>query len=203
DGKVLHVGVWRPKRAATYPVVLICCTDQAPLQKAVIGLTLDAGKPTMILTPTRGLWTDELEGFCQQRKCVLVPLDEVIDVTDTGLAAGAAWQGFLDAFAVHGEIKPRGNFSNRPKPKRAARAAKIEALKKVLVQHIRVARDHAYSLKQAGREPMLLPRPSKGQLAKSAGVKDYHISKCFDDDPQLPVLWDIAGDLYQVMQFGR
>ncbi|MCC7407746.1 MAG: hypothetical protein IT442_06715 [Phycisphaeraceae bacterium] len=202
ENNVLHIGAWHPKPAATYPVVLVCCTDQAPQQKAVVELTLDADKPTMILTSTRGLWTGELEDYCRRRKCVLVPLDEVIEVNGASLVAGEAWRGFLEVFAIHGQIKLPANFSNRrPKRRRGEPAAKIEAIRNALVEHIRRARDHAFAAIGQGREPELLPRPLKKELAQLAGVSDYDVSR-YLKDRQLARLWQIANSLEDVMKFG-
>jgi hypothetical protein len=91
----------------------------------------------------------------------------------------------------------------RPKRRRADRAAKIEAIKNELVAHIRAARDHAFTFMQSNREPRLLERPNKSELARRAGIKRYDLTRCFDDDPQLKQLWHIAGDLELVMKYGR
>jgi hypothetical protein len=49
----------------------------------------------------------------------------------------------------------------------------------------------------------LLKRPSKTELARRASIKAYDLTRCFQDDPQIKQLWNIAGDLDLVMKYGR
>jgi len=69
--------------------------------------------------------------------------------------------------------------------------------------HIRAARDHAFDLIQSNREPKLLKRPSKSELSRRAGLKPFHFTRCFNDDPMFRELWRIADNLDLVMKYGR
>jgi len=106
--------------------------------------------------------------------------------------------------ACAGRCKHRSN-SSLPSQKRASRAANIEALKRELIEHIKSCRDHAHTLLQAGREPELLPLPSRAEFGRRVNLARYTVSRCFRDKQarELEVLYRIAGDLDQVMRFGR
>ncbi len=90
-------------------------------------------------------------------------------------------------------------------PKRASRAATIDAVKRVLRQHLRAARDHAYSLRESGRDPELLPRPTLQQLADGLKIHVSSVSRAINDpsDKEIAILWETANDVDQVMQFKR
>ena len=44
---------------------------------------------------------------------------------------------------------------------------------------------------------------SPSGLAKLAGLEPYHITRCFQADPQLKQLHEIANDPEQLIRFGR
>ena len=100
-------------------------------------------------------------------------------------------------------LKPR--LQERRSRKRAERAANIELLRKELIEHIRAARDHAQAAIDFGREPELLPRPSRRDLAERAGINEAAVSRCFNDPAatELNVLWNTAEELEAVMKFVR
>jgi hypothetical protein len=89
--------------------------------------------------------------------------------------------------------------------KRSQRAADIEVLEKALIEHIKSARDYAWAAIDAKKGPMLLPRPLKRELVKQTKIKPWSLSRCFSDPSahQLRVLWDIAGDLDQILRFKK
>ena len=89
--------------------------------------------------------------------------------------------------------------------KRAARAANIEALKRELIAHVKAARDHAYAAIDLNREPNLLPRPLKTELARLVGITAPAVSRCFKDPDahELRLLWEVAGDLEAILKYGR
>jgi hypothetical protein len=88
-------------------------------------------------------------------------------------------------------------------PKRAPRAAAIDAVKRALREHLRAARDHAYSLRERGKDPELLPRPTLEQLAAELGVHFSSVSRAINDrsDREITILWETANDLDQIMRF--
>lgn len=89
--------------------------------------------------------------------------------------------------------------------KRADRSGNIEALKLEMIEVIRAQREHARSATDFGREPELLPRPSRRELAERIGITEAAVSRCFSDRaaPELNLLWETAGDLDAVLRFGR
>ena len=89
--------------------------------------------------------------------------------------------------------------------KRRDRAAGIDALRKELVQHIKAAREFAQAAIDEGREPQLLPRPLRTDLAERLGMSNSAVSRCFNDSAaaELKLLWKTAGDLEAVMKFVR
>jgi len=101
-------------------------------------------------------------------------------------------------------LEPQRPRQRRAK-KRAERAANMEALKKELIEHIKAARDHAQTAVDFGREPELLPRPSRRELAERIGITESAASRCFRDPAatELKLLWETAGDLEAVMKFVR
>jgi hypothetical protein len=198
------MGYWEPKPSAAFPVVLVRPTSSQQARDIIQPLAATAEKPTLIFTPTRECWPDDVPNYCQRRKCLIVPLDEILDLDGTSLVATDAWGRHLGAFCQYAALTLPASFHNkRPKRRRADRAAKIEAVKKELMAHILAARDHAFSLEQSNREPRLLKRPSKTELARRASIKAYDLTRCFQDDPQIKQLWNIAGDLDLVMKYGR
>ncbi len=204
QGGRVSIGSWQPKPSASFPAILVRSTGPHRMGKAIVPLAATADRPTLFLTPTSACWPDGLDDECRRHKCLLVSLDDATDVHDGAFAQSEGWQAYLEAFCRYAELSLPPSFANRrPRRKRSGRAAKIEAVRQELVEHIRSARDHAHSLKQTGRQPHLLKRPTKAELARRADVKDYDVTRCFRDDPQIRLLWNMADDLDQVMAYGR
>jgi hypothetical protein len=95
--------------------------------------------------------------------------------------------------------------SVRSQPRRGTRTANIEKLEKELEKHLLAARDHAHSLRDRGREPALLPRPSQKELARRTGLSKTDVSRCINDERAkvLKVLWEAADSLEAVMKYQR
>lgn len=93
----------------------------------------------------------------------------------------------------------------RPQPQRGMRTANIEKLEKELEKHLLAARDHAHSLRDRGREPALLPRPSQKELARRTGLSKSDVSRCINDKRAtvLKILWETAESLEAVMKYKR
>jgi len=87
--------------------------------------------------------------------------------------------------------------------KRAIRAALIDAIKKELKEHLRSAHDHAHVALEKNGEALLLPPPTQKQLAKQLKVHESSISRAIKDksDREMPILWDIANDVAQILKF--
>jgi hypothetical protein len=86
-------------------------------------------------------------------------------------------------------------------PRRGTRAVNIEKLEKEMERHLLAARDHARSLQDCGRNPVLLPRPSQKDLARRTGLTESDVSRCLNDKraAMLKILWDTADSLDAVM----
>ena len=95
--------------------------------------------------------------------------------------------------------------SSAPVRKRSRRATDIECCEKALIEYIHSARDHAWAAIHAGKAPQLLPRPLQKELAQQTGLKSWSLSRCLNDSRahQLRVLWQVAGDLEQILRFKK
>jgi predicted RNA-binding Zn-ribbon protein involved in translation (DUF1610 family) len=91
---------------------------------------------------------------------------------------------------------------NRPPPKRQERAGKIERLTRELKEHLRSARNHAFSTRDRTGTPQLLPRPSQKELAERTGISASAVSRCLKDKEarELRLCWNTAIDLEQIMR---
>lgn len=91
----------------------------------------------------------------------------------------------------------------RPPKKRGVRAAKIEKLERVLIEHLQAARDHAFTRKEQTGLPELLPRPTQQQLAEMLGITKSDVSRCLNDPSarELQVYWNLADDLDRIMDW--
>lgn len=89
--------------------------------------------------------------------------------------------------------------------KRSQRVVQIELLEKALKEHINSARQSAHADIDAGKNPSLLPRPSKTQLSQQTGIRLWSLSRCFSDPNahKLNLLWELANDLEQIIRFKR
>ncbi len=101
---------------------------------------------------------------------------------------------------LSGASPPGARQVPRPTRKRAERATNIEALTKLLKEHVAAARDHALVTADAGHTK-LLPRPSQRDLARLAGMTEMAASRCFRDPVarELRMLWELAGDLDRLL----
>ena len=110
----------------------------------------------------------------------------------------------VDVKAIEEQLSDDVAETARRKPKkRSARTATIDAVKQALREHLRAARDHAYSSREPGKGAELLPRPSQQQLADQFKLHVSSISRAINDpsDREISILWQAAADLEQVMKF--
>lgn len=101
-------------------------------------------------------------------------------------------------------VKRQGGAGPKKPRKRASRAGTIDAIKKLLREHLRSARDHAYTTKQ-GHDgiPKLLPRPTQKHIAEQLKVHISSVSRAINDgeDKEIKILWGAAVDIDRVMSF--
>ena len=111
----------------------------------------------------------------------------------------------FDTALVDAHLADAGCAEPKPKApiKRGPFAAKIETLVRELRAHVRAARDHAFSLRDLGRPPALLPRPTQKMLAASCGLSETDVSRCLNDPDAvlLQLLWETAADLDRVLSW--
>ncbi len=88
------------------------------------------------------------------------------------------------------------------KTKRSAGFGKIVALKQVLCEHVRAARDHAIATMDQTGSPKLLPFPTNQHLAGMAGLRGYEVTRCFQDRDgnEVRFLRDVAQDLVRLLE---
>lgn len=100
-------------------------------------------------------------------------------------------------------LQSRVRAGKRPPRKRASRTADIAALTKEMQDHLRAARDYAYSSRDRSGQPRLLPRPTQDELARRIGTSQWTVSRCLNDPEarELNFLWELAVDLDRVLAY--
>jgi len=110
----------------------------------------------------------------------------------------------IDMEAIESQLTSHIVELTKKKPKkRSSRTSAIDAIKEILREHLRTARDHAYTLRQHRKPAELLPRPSQKQLAKQIRVSVSSVSRAINDpsDKATKFLWELAVDIDRVMEF--
>jgi hypothetical protein len=202
---VLQIGNWEPKKAARFPVYLLICSSRTAMRTVILDCVAAVDKPgAVLLTPTRAHWGDELEALARSRKLLLVATSEVVDAVDGSLRETPAWEEYLQAFAQMVNLTLPGNYRNKKPPaRRASLMAMVEKAKNALVEHIRSARDGVVVNMDAGNGARLVKFMTKSELGRLAGLKPYQVTRCFNTDPQIRRLYEIANDPEQLLRYGR
>jgi len=132
--------------------------------------------------------------------------DQRVIVLDTLLSFDGDFH--CDVAAIEAALQPELVAVRSPAAGRKSRKAglltKIDRLKSELIQHIRAAKQYAYSQEEQTGEAKLLPRPTRSQLAQLAGLKPHDVTRCFDDAAgrELLLLWEMADNLSQIQRYG-
>lgn len=131
-----------------------------------------------------------------------VPPDSIIELS--GVVSLRNGELAVATGAIDGQISsvPAEPQAKKVK-KRSSRAATIDTLKKLLREHILAAKDHAYASSNKDQGAKLLPRPTQQQLADRLGVDVSSVNRAINDksDRELPILWNVANDVYQIMKY--
>lgn len=129
--------------------------------------------------------------------CMVVALEQVVIQNDSGYTVD--WNSIEDLFAGH---IADDDVPTKSRKKRGTRTAKIEQLRDELKRHLASAADHAIATAEGEGYAALLPRPTKSELAKLAGVSKYDVTRCFADPTasELRLLWDTADNLEAVLR---
>lgn len=133
----------------------------------------------------------------RQVPCLVLALEEVATPTSTAFTIN--WSSIEESFAIHTQAHTEPTKSRQ---KRGTRTAKIERLRDELKRHLASAADHAVATAEGEGCAVLLPRPSKTELAKLAGMSKYDVTRCFADTSasELRLLWDTADNLEAVLR---
>ncbi|HBT77850.1 MAG TPA: hypothetical protein DEB39_13210, partial [Planctomycetaceae bacterium] len=102
--RCISLGTWEPEARAGYPVHLLLPRDGNHLNSMIHKIFVANTAPMIVLTPTGKTWECKTVELFHQRKSVLAPLVELIEVTSDGWSATDAWQHTLHNF--HDMINP-------------------------------------------------------------------------------------------------
>lgn len=148
---------------------------------------------SIVFAPSRGS-----ASFWQSRiPCVVIAIEEVLVQTEP--KAIVDWTVIEEFFInYHAGVEEPA----KPRKKRGMRTSKIERLRDELKRHLASAADHAIATAESDGGIDLLPRPTKTELAKLAGMTKYDVTRCFTDPAatELRLLWDTAGNLEAVLR---
>jgi hypothetical protein len=147
----------------------------------------------ILFTPSRG----SADFWRRSVPCATIALEAITRETPTGI--GVDWQAVEELLT---DDHANSTQPVKPRRKRGTRTAKIEQLRDELKRHLASAADHAIATAESDGGIALLPRPTKTQLAKLAGMSKYDVTRCFDDPTasELRLLWDTADDLEAVLR---
>ena len=201
----IQIGNWEPKKAASFPVYLLLCASRNALHQQVLELRHQCRHPgAILLTPSRVNWNDTIEATARSGKMLLVPICEIVKSSGGNLAETESWEQYLQAFAQMVRLTLPSNYRNkRPNVRRAPLMAKVDKVRRALVDHIRSARDGVIAGIDAGAGTRLVSFLTKSELAKLADLEPYHVTRCFQADPQLERLYHIANDPEELLRFGK
>ncbi|XZE56694.1 hypothetical protein SH139x_002819 [Planctomycetaceae bacterium SH139] len=133
----------------------------------------------------------------RQVPCLVLALEEITTPTSTAFTIN--WESIGESFEIHTHVDSK---PTKPRQKRGTRTAKIERLRDELKRHLASAADHAVATADSEGCAALLPRPSKTELAKLAGMSKSDVTRCFTDPTasELRLLWDTADNLEAVLR---
>ena len=161
--------------------------------RALVQAVVGSHPKAVVFVPT----TEEMQDGCRLGPQMVIALSDFLSMKDGVFHID---RESLDA-AIRGNADASTKAGKKPSLKRASRVAMIEKLCEELKAHVRAAKNHAHERTSRTGEPELLPRPSKAQLGKQAGLRPDEVTRCFQDKTahQLRLLWEMADDLHQIM----
>lgn len=178
-----RLGTWGVPGSDRFPVTFVAEPDITALGTTIRSVVSSSDLGMIILTPTAEGWSDELREWVEARKGALVPAEDALDSDGTGLIASGLWHGFVDRFVRRNGINitaPRRTRAKRKK--RADRLGNIKAIEKTLTE---MALDRVALIRTRLRDgqgmPTSLPRVTKSQIAATAKVKTYAVTRVFND----------------------
>lgn len=186
-GTLWNVGtsVWAQSR---WTIFFVRCLHRHATRMALRQFRFPA--KAVVLTPTASLYANF------ELPVPSIPLTDIMSFDAAGI--------HVDEEFIEAHLAPdvRAN-TKRPVRKRAIRTATIEALTKLMVEHVKAARDHAFATLDHQGAPELLPRPTQRALARLAGTTEMTVGRCLRDPAarELQFLWKLASDLDRIMEY--
>lgn len=219
-----HLKRWTVDAAALVAVLASATGMQGPFEDVVAGRLWRVGKTSWGGRPREAYFARRVHEGCRPavlaelarrpKALVFVPTEEAagrwgdgtpnpIIALEAVLSLGTDCPEF-DTSYVEARLFDAGLLdapARKPPRKRAERAGKIEALVREIAEHLRAARDHAFTTRDTLGTPELLPRPSQQDLAKRAGLTETDVSRCLKDPAarELRLLWETALELDKVL----
>jgi hypothetical protein len=109
------------------------------------------------------------------------------------------WDGAgleFDVEYVSSQAWPKPTDVAERRPRRDSNRATVkQRLKQELTAHHEALAGHVRAELAAGREPTLLPCPTRAELAIRCDTSPATVTRCFDEERPLQQLWDAAHDL--------
>jgi hypothetical protein len=108
---LLAIGEWRRNPPASLCAWLAVATSSAHLGQLVTEMATRAVRPTVLLTPTRSMWSAQTDASAAQGRLALVPLDDVLEAQGGSWTRSAAWDAYVanvspDSAAIGGKRAP-------------------------------------------------------------------------------------------------
>ncbi|MFV0444091.1 MAG: hypothetical protein ACK5Q5_11020 [Planctomycetaceae bacterium] len=111
---------------------------------------------------------------------------------------GAALE--FDVDYVSSQALPKLVDSGERRPRRDSNRATVkQRLKQELTAHLDALASHIRAELAAGRDPTLLPCPTRAELAIRCDSSPATVTRCFDEDRLLQQMWDSAHDLLEAI----
>lgn len=195
--RLLRIGQWEPKSQTAFPVVLVAGSSVSRFTDLVKRAVSNATHPAIVLSMTRGSWTDELREWVAGKKAMLAALTDLIELGEEGVwVATPAWAETLEAFAPRAGFNPAAPTQNKRKPARnSQRLGDIDLLYKIVCKEagrrVRLMKRN----KDQGSETKL-PRFTQTQLGEVSGLGQTRVWRALHDDrgAKLRDLFDRLGD---------
>lgn len=202
--RTLHLGTYRPAAGLAFPVYMSIQNDRDDLAGVIERLAARDARSFILIAPTTDLVGPRSAELLRTRGAIALGLADFTQIDKDGkLVLEKPVKEVLKSFPGKAISTPPTAVQKKAIKKRASRTAAIDAIKQALREHMRAARDHAYTRRDHGKDTELLPRPTMQQLADQLKLHISSVSRAINDsaDREIAILWAAAQDLGQVMKF--
>jgi len=200
-----RVGTFVAVGKTRLPVYLTIQLDPDRLARAATWLRASFEGPLVLLAPTRALFGGTPEDAALKGKVAFGSLDELVGGGTKELAALDGADGLLrDACAAVLGLSDQKKPAPKKVPKRASRAATIDALKLELHNYILGMKSRLSQADEAG-SPFELPALAQKDLAIAIGATKSSVSRALGDgnDPMLDILLKTANSEEMIRKYSR